>query len=206
MRKSRIRSFLAAALVGTALTAAGARGQPARPGPLETCLGAEKPAPRPGCHGDAVQRLPAPARNRIPPVPRFEDFPVSAGPPARNAPLVLTRRDMAYRTRLREAAAGRPDFAGHYVLAPWGCGTECLMGAAVDARTGRVTFLPIATCCLGEAAAEGHTAMVAFRPDSVLLVLIGIRHEGREGVGAHYYRIVGDRFVHLRSVPFASRR
>ena len=58
-------------------------------------------------------------------------------------------RDMLYRARLRAAATERPNFAGHYVLTTWGCGTECVMGAAINTRTGRVAFLSFATCCYG---------------------------------------------------------
>lgn len=136
---------------------------------------------------------------------RFEDFPTRTAPPPRNAPLILTRRDMQYRTRLRAAATERPNFAGHYVLVRWGCGTECLMGGAINTRTGRVTLLPFATCCFSEAP-EGTEDMIAFRADSALLVLIGIRDERRADVGAHYYRIEGHRLVHLRDVPFAPQR
>lgn len=76
--------------------------------------------------------LPAAAAPSVPgPMPRFETFP--AGPVFRGRNhLVLGRNDMAFRTRLREAAAQKPDFAGHYVLARWGCGTECINGAAID--------------------------------------------------------------------------
>jgi len=134
-----------------------------------------------------------------------KNFPAMTGPPARNAPLVLTLRDRQYRTRLRAAAAERPNFEGHYVLTTWGCGTECLYGAAVNLRTGRVTFLPFATCCLGEAP-NGDEEMVAFRRDSTLLVLLGMRDAREDRIGSHYYRIQGNSLVHLRSVPFPARR
>lgn len=77
-------------------------------------------------------------------------------------------------------------------------------GAAINTRTGRVTFLPFATCCLGEAP-EGTEDMIAFRADSTLLVLNSIRDERRADVGADLYRIEGDRLVHLRDVPFPPR-
>ncbi|WP_338665326.1 hypothetical protein VQH23_09155 [Pararoseomonas sp. SCSIO 73927] len=172
-------------LAATAIMAlmAGAGGQPARP--------ASAPPP-PG--GAAVAGI-----------PRFENFPATAGPPARTAPLILTPPDRRYRTRLRAAAAERPNFAGHYVLTTWGCGTECVYGAAVNLRTGRVTFLPFTTCCFSEAP-EGTEEMVAFRQDSSLLVLLGMTDERGTDIGAHYYRIQGDRLVHLRSVPFPPRR
>ena len=78
--------------------------------------------------------------------PRFEDYPAGAAFAGRNR-FFLDRMDLGYRTRLHEAAQQRPDFAGHYVLALWGCGAECLMGAAVDVRSGRVTWLPGDTIC-----------------------------------------------------------
>ena len=156
--------------------------------------------------------LSQPARPASPPesavasgVPRFESFPITAGPPRRNAPLILTGRDQLYRTRLRDAATRRPNFPGHYVLTTWGCGTECQYGAAVNLRTGRVTFLPFATCCFSEAP-EGTEEMVTFRQDSSLFVLLGMTDQRSTDTGAHYYRIQGDRFVHLRSVPFPPKR
>jgi hypothetical protein len=135
---------------------------------------------------------------------RFEDFPALFSTPRRNAPLILTPQDRQYRTRLRAAVAERPNFAGHYVLTTWGCGTECLYGAAVNLRTRRVTFLPFATCCVGEVP-KSDEEMIAFRQDSALLVLIGMRGGQGADIGSHYYRIQGDRLVHLRSIPFPAR-
>ena len=51
-------------------------------------------------------------------LPRFKDFPIRLACTGRNR-LVLKGDDVHWRTRLREAAAGKPDFAGHYVLATW---------------------------------------------------------------------------------------
>jgi hypothetical protein len=80
-------------------------------------------------------------------VPRFSDYPVSERYHGRTAPLVLTRAARMYRTRLREAARERPNFAGHFIVATWGCGTECVEGVIIDARTGRVFMLPFTLCC-----------------------------------------------------------
>jgi hypothetical protein len=70
-------------------------------------------------------------------VPRFKDYPVSEVYIGKNAPLVLSRDDMRFRTRLREAAHEKPNLAGHYIRAAWGCRAECLMDAVGDAKTGR---------------------------------------------------------------------
>lgn len=45
-----------------------------------------------------------------------------------------------YRTNLRTAAKGRVNFAGHFILTTWGCGTNCTESAIIDARDGRVFF------------------------------------------------------------------
>ena len=64
-----------------------------------------------------------------------------------------------FRTRLREAAPGGPNFAGHMTVVTWGCGTSCQTVALIDARNGRVYFGP--TASLG----------VKHRIDSRLLVV-----------------------------------
>lgn len=45
-----------------------------------------------------------------------------------------------FRTNLRNAAKEGVNFAGHYILTTWGCGTNCSQSAIIDARTGKVFF------------------------------------------------------------------
>lgn len=45
-----------------------------------------------------------------------------------------------FRTNLRNAAKGGVNFAGHFVLVGWGCGTNCSQWAIIDARNGKVYF------------------------------------------------------------------
>lgn len=141
-----------------------------------------------------------------PGLPRFEDFPAGPASAGRNR-LVLKGGDVHWRTRLRWTVGQKPDFAGHYVLASWGCGTECVMGAAVDVRTGTVVWLPASLCCWysDEQAAPEDVEPLRFRLDSRLLVLTGRRDERDGDAGTHYYSIEGNRFVHLRDVPLPGR-
>src|SRR5947209_2789142 len=44
----------------------------------------------------------------------------------------------AYRTTLREQMSEKPNFAGYYRLAYWGCGASCAMFAVVNLKTGKV--------------------------------------------------------------------
>lgn len=51
-----------------------------------------------------------------------------------------TRNARMFRTNLRNAAKEGVNFAGHYVLTGWGCGTNCSEWAIIDARNGKVFF------------------------------------------------------------------
>ncbi len=132
-------------------------------------------------------------------VPQFKDFPASEAYTGKNAPLVLTREDRMFRTRLREAAREKPNFAGHYILTAWGCGTSCLMGAVIDAKTGKVYWWHFSICCWGHDVDENFEP-IEFRLNSKLIVFSGARSEKEGDNGAHFYKFENGRFVHLRSV------
>ena len=72
--------------------------------------------------------------------PRFDDFPTSRIYKGVPAPVDLSSNPTArsYRTRLRQGARKGPDFAGHYTVVSWGCGSNCESIAIVDALSGRV--------------------------------------------------------------------
>jgi hypothetical protein len=137
--------------------------------------------------------------------PRFQDYPEFQDYPAQRysgpaAPLVLGPNDSRFRTRLREAIGRPANFAGVYSLAIWGCGTECLMGAAVNLKTGRVVWLPSTICCWPADADAGFEPVV-FRVNSSLIELSGLRNEKEGDQGSHFYRIDGDHFAHVRDIP-----
>src|SRR5215467_1045701 len=83
-------------------------------------------------------------------LPKFEDYPEPerfTGKPA--APVFKTRGQRSYRTKIREGAAAGPNFAGHFMIAVWGCGTSCISGAIVDAKTGEIHDLPFSVVSFG---------------------------------------------------------
>lgn len=94
-----------------------------------------------------------------PPFERYRVAPTFRGTPAA-VDLRSDRRARRFRTVLRQGAAGGPDFADHFTVVTWGCGSGCQSHAIVDARTGAVVVLP------------GETSYgIAYRRDSRLLVL-----------------------------------
>jgi hypothetical protein len=85
-------------------------------------------------------------------MPKFEDYPVEEifqGVPVpidlASAPKVTIASPGAvadFETRLIESAKQGPNFAGHYTVVEWGCGTACQNHMIVDAITGKVYSLP----------------------------------------------------------------
>ncbi len=137
-------------------------------------------------------------------LPQFRDYPSTpyAGP---NAPLILTREDMYYRTRLREASRKRPNFAGHYVLATWGCGTSCTLGAAIDAKTGRVIHFGGVMCCdLAQIPDKADPEQVLTRLNSRLVMTEALVRDGKM-VAAHYFLLEDGRFKHIANGPLAGQ-
>jgi len=111
---------------------------------------------------------------------RFEDFPVTQRYSGRPVSVNLSSHPQArvFRTKLRENARDGVNFAGHYVLATWGCGSACTQLAIIDARTGKVYFPPelskIIQFDLHKLRGERP---LQFRIDSRLLIAVGNKNE-----------------------------
>jgi hypothetical protein len=131
-------------------------------------------------------------------VPRFSDYPVNESYSGKTAPLVFTREARMYRTRLREAAREKPNFAGHFIVTTWGCGTECVTGAIIDARTGRVFMLPFTLCCWG-ADVDEKFEPVEFRRNSKLIIFSGARNEKEGDNATRFYKFEKNRLALVSS-------
>jgi len=143
--------------------------------------------------------------------PRFENYPATIY----LGPLAPTHwrssaESRLFRTQIKEWGKERPNFAGHYTLAKWGCGTDCTMFAFIDARTGKVYFDHIAT----NVAVNVHqdllpggdwhgSGALRFKADSRLLVLIGMPNEDPKLRGISFYEWTGQRLKLVRRVPVA---
>lgn len=81
-------------------------------------------------------------------LPQFNDYPAASQSTCRQVTVDLNSHPQAneYRTQLRTAAKRRcPEFAGHYIVAEWGCGSPCQQQAFIDVRDGHVMLLPFST-------------------------------------------------------------
>ena len=134
------------------------------------------------------------------PRPQFSDYPVRIGPKVHPAhPVIATSAARLFRTRLREGAARGPDFADHFTVATWGCGSACVDWAIIDARSGRVSFIERLRN-LSLVYADGD---LIYRRESRLIVLLGAPHEDEAREGAAFFVWDGRR---LNQVAFFPRR
>jgi hypothetical protein len=123
-------------------------------------------------------------------LPSFDQFPARVESRQAIPPLRFSDAESQhYRTVIAAAATQSVNFAGHYVLATWGCGAGCVMAAAIDKRSGRVTSLPFTVSDWP----LNVTEPLAYRADSRLLVVSGRRNE-RGDAGPHDYLFDGRGF------------
>jgi hypothetical protein len=130
-------------------------------------------------------------------------------------------RARLYRTQLRDAAREGaqfgPNFAGHYRLASWGCGTGCLNWGLVDLKTGRVAFdksmfsLENGHIDFSREKQDGDYArarrafyefgVLLYRPDSALLMTLGTPNEDQSRDGMAFYHWTGKIFRRIAFTP-----
>ena len=143
-------------------------------------------------------------------LPRFEDYLVteaSTGPPA--ALKLTSPEERQFHTSLREAAEKPPNFAGHFRIVSWGCGTNCLGGAVIDLKTGEVVQLPLAKNTRGEEHWIFCTSMFEnggpeYRRESSLFIVRrgGKRDQnGKNTPDTFYFNFVGSQFQELLRIP-----
>ena len=127
--------------------------------------------------------------------PKFADYPagkIYTGKVAK--PILDTAAKREFRTRINEAAKGKPDFAGQYIFAKWGCGASCVSGAVIDAKSGAVTMVDWIVCCSSNYDVEP----IEYHLDSRLFVFNGLINE-EEPDAAHYYEWDGKAFIKIGS-------
>ena len=120
-------------------------------------------------------------------LPQFADFPAEAAPGKRATDIDFkgNKRAWQYRTTLRTALAGDPDFNGHYSFAIAGCGTGCQLNWIIDLENGKVVW-------------HGQTEMgVAYRADSSLFIP-DLFETGLDLTGGPYFNAADLRFMTVK--------
>ena len=145
--------------------------------------------------------------------PAFDAYGVTSTETIENPKLDLTSNPTAtrYRTVLRQEIAQGPNFAGHYRVAVWGCGSSCSMFAVVNLSTGRVitpeafshtsgVYFGVDNQKLFPGSSKEYWAL-AFKKDSRLLVVLGDLDEDESREGAFYLLLDHERLRLIHSTP-----
>ena len=118
------------------------------------------------------------------------------------------RDALSFRTRLSRGLREGVNFAGHYVLVGWGCGTGCISGAIIDGRSGNV-FWPEQFNALAVGYSDGGYAdkPVEYKKNSRLLIIRGIPGQAKDDApekpaGDYCYEWRNNR---LRQVAFVAK-
>jgi hypothetical protein len=137
--------------------------------------------------------------------PHFDQYPVKGALPGGHANLDTHSNPVArtYRSVLRQQMSEGANFAGHYKVAVWGCGSSCAMFAVVNLNTGRVitpmTVYSVSGVHLGadDFLPESDSREWGFRykKNSHLLVLVGTMNEDESMEGAFYYLLRTEKLV-----------
>jgi len=146
---------------------------------------------------------PAPAKRKD--KPKFSDYPATDALQGHNAPLVFSSaKDRQFRTFLKENAGKTPNFAGHYILATMGCGTQCAQGVVIDASTGMVYWLP-ETINPIDMNDTSDDSLIKFRPESKLVIFPTINEAESTDYGyLRHYVFENNRFYLVYSVKQAT--
>jgi hypothetical protein len=133
-------------------------------------------------------------------IPQFKNYSISDVYAGKNAKPIITKSDRIFKTRLTEGANEKPNFAGRYILSVWGCGARCLMGAVIDAKTGKISWLPGSVCCWE--GFDDNFEPIEFRLNSRLIILSGFINESENGDGldSHFYEFKNGKFIHIKTI------
>lgn len=151
-------------------------------------------------------------------LPRFEDYSISSVFSGKPAEPIFARGQEGFRTRIRKSARKGPNFAGHFTIAEWGCGSGCVSFAVVDAVSGRlypaVPFVGLAVPYQGAATGREYEGL-EYRLNSSLLIADGCPEDSKsddsskfeKNCGIRYYKWERDRFVLIGTIsaPAKSR-
>ncbi|WP_175956218.1 hypothetical protein [Burkholderia sp. BCC0405] len=161
--------------------------------------------------GWAAAALPAPAAvttARPCPSPSFDRYPAPAASAPRKpvtAPRLTSKAARLYRTVIRDEFTQPANFAGHYRVAIWGCGTDCRNFAIVDKYTGATYTMPGVQAIAGVMGNDDER--VDFRPDSRLLIVAGCFNDDCDDSNAKaarfFYEWTGTRLRRIGTCPLA---
>lgn len=146
--------------------------------------------------------------------PAFADYPVAVERGLRHGtvakPVLESKTAKQYRSVISQEFREKANFAGHYRVGIWGCGTDCRNFAIIDKETGAVYTMPGIDEISGVMGNDDER--VDFRPDSRLLVISGCFNDdcipdntpANPKAGKYFYVWNGKKLQLIDSSPIAA--
>lgn len=128
--------------------------------------------------------------------PDFKDYAVEQVFTGAPAAAKITPDWRSFRTRIREGAKSKVQFAGHYTVPAWGCGAGCVAFVVVDSISGRVYGgFGVAMMPPQWEEKHGFQTQLEFHPKSRLMKITGC--PGETNCGFYDYEMVDDKGLKL---------
>ena len=131
----------------------------------------------------------------------FQHYPAVAdftGTPAN--PILLTPHERLLRTQIIAQAHSGPNFAGHFTIAKWGCGSPCIGFVIINARTGAVYDPDNPVYTVACADNNRMDSSLNFKLNSRLIVATGF--SDKLGCGNNYFEWDGRRLKLIHFEPW----
>jgi hypothetical protein len=131
-------------------------------------------------------------------IPTFSDFgtPESFQGPVVE-PMLRNPDQRKFEAQIRRQSTLPANFAGHYKIAEWGCGSSCVSIAVINLKTGEVYEGPFSVLGYGNSYKyEGGYDELEYKATSRLLIARGC--PGDKNCGTYYYEWKGNHFNQLR--------
>ena len=121
-------------------------------------------------------------------IPEFKDYAVTEKFKGKIAVIDYSgnKYPEMFKTAIGAGVAGGVNFAGHYIVVKWGCGSDCEQGAVVDAINGSVY----------EIHPSGWSCGIKFQSDSSLFIQNADQADcSYDWAGEKYYNWENNKFV-----------
>ena len=129
--------------------------------------------------------------------PRFEDYPLNEVFKEKPATPIIDRGNAlwTHRTQVRIQSQEGPNFAGHFKIAHWGCGTDCMGFGVIDLKIGKVFRFPFEALFYPTFPEQDEEfRAMKFKKDSRIVIADSCPNCDHDPCGTYFYILEDDHF------------